>query len=97
MTLAAILSLAGIALAYVLYVRRPDLPDRLTEQWSSLYIGSLHKWYVDELYDAHTYRPNVAQQIGKPDQLRVPGLEQGAHRYRPGLRSRGLPYVCHVH
>jgi len=38
-----------------------------------------------------------AQQIGKPDQLRVPGLEQGAHRYRPGLRSRGLPYICHVH
>jgi NADH-quinone oxidoreductase subunit L len=59
MTLATILSLAGIALAYVLYVGRPGLPDRLAQQWSSLYIGSLHKWYVDELYDAWFVRPTI--------------------------------------
>ena len=28
-----------------------------------------------------------SQQIGKPHQLRIPGLEQGAHRYRPCFRS----------
>jgi NADH-quinone oxidoreductase subunit L len=59
MTLATILSLAGIGSAYVLYVRRPDLPDRLAQQWSSLYIGSLHKWYVDELYDAWFVQPTI--------------------------------------
>ena len=59
MTLATILSLAGIALAYALYVGRPGLPDRLAQQWSSLYIGSLHKWYVDELYDAWFVRPTI--------------------------------------
>ena len=59
MTLATIMSLSGIALAYVLYVRRPELPDRLAQQWSSLYLGSLHKWYVDELYDSWLVRPTV--------------------------------------
>jgi NADH-quinone oxidoreductase subunit L len=59
MVIATIMSLAGIAVAYVLYVLRQDLPDRLMEQWSSLYIGSLHKWYVDELYDAWFVRPTV--------------------------------------
>ena len=37
-----------------------------------------------------------SEQIGKPHQLRVPGLKQGAHRYRPCLRSSGVPYVCHT-
>ena len=59
MVIATILSLAGIATAYVLYVLRQDLPDRLAQQWSSLYIGSLHKWYVDELYDAWFVQPTV--------------------------------------
>ena len=59
MVIATSLSLAGIALAYVLYVLRQGLPDRLAQQWSSLYTGSLHKWYVDELYDAWFVRPTV--------------------------------------
>ncbi len=59
MTLATIMSLCGMAVAYVLYVRRPELPDRLAQQWNSLYLGSLHKWYVDELYDAWLVRPTL--------------------------------------
>ena len=59
MALATVMGLGGIALAYVFYVLKPGLPDRLTEQWSSLYVGSLHKWYVDELYEAWFVRPTI--------------------------------------
>jgi NADH-quinone oxidoreductase subunit L len=59
MALATVMGLGGIALAYVLYVLKPGLPDRLAEQWRSLYVGSLHKWYVDELYEAGFVRPTI--------------------------------------
>jgi NADH-quinone oxidoreductase subunit L len=59
MALATVMGLGGIALAYVFYVLKPGLPDRLAEQWSSLYVGSLHKWYVDELYEAWFVRPTI--------------------------------------
>jgi NADH-quinone oxidoreductase subunit L len=59
MALATVMGLGGIALAYVFYVLKPGLPVRLAEQWSSLYVGSLHKWYVDELYEAWFVRPTI--------------------------------------
>ena len=51
MAVASILGLVGIAGAYVMYVKSPDLPDRLAAQWQSLYQLSLNKWYADEAYD----------------------------------------------
>ena len=59
MGIATLMGLGGIALAYVFYVLKPVLPDRLAQQWNSLYAGSLNKWYVDELYDAAFVRPTV--------------------------------------
>ena len=59
MALATVMGLGGIALAYVFYVLKPALPDRFAEQWSSLYVGSLHKWYADELYEAWFVRPTI--------------------------------------
>jgi len=59
MALATVMGLGGIALAYVVYVLKPALPSILAQQWSSLYAGSLHKWYVDELYEAWFVRPTI--------------------------------------
>ena len=53
-TLAGVL---GIAAAYVLYVKSPNLPERLMNQWHALYRGSLNKWYVDEAYDKAFVNP----------------------------------------
>ena len=53
-TLAGVL---GIAAAYVVYVKSPDLPERLMNQWQALYRGSLNKWYVDEAYDKAFVNP----------------------------------------
>ena len=57
MMAATVLGLIGIGAAYYAYVLKPELPNRLAQQWSSLYQASLNKWYVDETYDRLFVRP----------------------------------------
>ncbi|NGM47521.1 NADH-quinone oxidoreductase subunit L [Rhodobacter sp. SGA-6-6] len=55
--------LIGFALAWLFYIRRPDLPRRLAAQQRPLYLFLLNKWYFDELYDWIFVRP--AKAIGR--------------------------------
>ena len=57
-----IVGLAGIALAYQMYIRDPAMPGRLAGRFRGLYLFLLNKWYFDELYDALFVRP--AQFLG---------------------------------
>ena len=57
MIAATAMGLGGITAAYYVYVLNPDLPDRLAQRWTSLYQGSLNKWYVDQAYDRAFVRP----------------------------------------
>ncbi|MGQ0667391.1 MAG: NADH-quinone oxidoreductase subunit L, partial [Nitrospiraceae bacterium] len=59
MIAATAMGLGGIAGAYYVYVLNPDLPDRLAQRWTSLYEGSLNKWYMDEGYDRAFVRPTL--------------------------------------
>jgi NADH-quinone oxidoreductase subunit L len=43
---------AGIALAYQMYLRRPELPARLAERFRGAYTLLLNKYWVDEVYVA---------------------------------------------
>jgi NADH-quinone oxidoreductase subunit L len=52
--------LAGLALAFQMYIRRPDLPARLAKQQAPLYNFLLNKWYFDELYDLVFVKPAMA-------------------------------------
>ncbi len=54
-----IMAVAGIALAYVMYIANPLLPVRLAGSFRSIYLFLLNKWYFDELYDAVFVRPAV--------------------------------------
>ncbi|MBN9441475.1 NADH-quinone oxidoreductase subunit L [Bosea sp. (in: a-proteobacteria)] len=47
----------GFALAYWMYVRRPDIPGRLAAANPALYQFLLNKWYFDEIYDFLFVRP----------------------------------------
>ncbi len=49
---------AGIAMAYLFYMFRPDLPGRLASALPGVYRFLLNKWYFDELYDALFVRPS---------------------------------------
>ncbi|MCC7281932.1 MAG: NADH-quinone oxidoreductase subunit L, partial [Acetobacteraceae bacterium] len=52
-----VMGVAGIALAYVMYMLAPDLPGRLAARFQGVYRFLLNKWYFDELYDAIFVRP----------------------------------------
>jgi NADH-quinone oxidoreductase subunit L len=70
--LPVIVAAIGIAIAYVFYIRQPDLPGRLAGSMNGVYRFLLNKWYFDELYDAVFVRP--AKRIGH-------GLWQGGDVY----------------
>ncbi len=54
-----VVGLAGIALAYVMYIAFPLLPMRLASQFRGIYLFVLNKWYFDELYDAIFVQPTL--------------------------------------
>jgi NADH-quinone oxidoreductase subunit L len=49
--LPTIMGVAGIALAYFMYVARPEMPAQLATMFAPVYQFLLNKWYFDELYD----------------------------------------------
>jgi len=52
MVISGIVALAGIALAYVMYVRNPALPTRIAQGAKLLYDLSARRFFLDELYTA---------------------------------------------
>ena len=55
--LPTLVGLAGIGLAYVLYVREPGRAERLGQQLATLHGLLLNKYYIDEIYQAVFVRP----------------------------------------
>ncbi|MFP5388634.1 MAG: NADH-quinone oxidoreductase subunit L [Thermoleophilia bacterium] len=77
----AVISLAGIGVAYWLYVARPEMPARLQQRFSVLHTFLYNKWYFDEAIDFLIVRPALA--IGRFanrtfERLVVDGLVTGA-------------------
>jgi NADH-quinone oxidoreductase subunit L len=52
-----LVSIAAIALAYVMFVRRRGVTLRLRDRFRPVHDFLEHKWYFDELYDALFVRP----------------------------------------
>ncbi len=57
-----VMALIGIGIAYLFYIRQPELPARLAGMLPGLYRFLLNKWYVDELYDRLFVEP--AKRLG---------------------------------
>jgi NADH-quinone oxidoreductase subunit L len=53
-------SLAGIGIAYWLYVLRPTVPATLQRRLGALHTFLYNKWYFDELIDVLVVRPALA-------------------------------------
>src|SRR5262252_1746358 len=49
----------GFAVAWIFYIRRPELPAELARQHQVLYRFLLNKWYFDEIYDLLIVRPTL--------------------------------------
>jgi NADH-quinone oxidoreductase subunit L len=55
----AVLSIAGIGLAYFAYVARPGLTGRLRGRFGAVHDFLQRKWYFDEIIDFLIYRPVI--------------------------------------
>jgi NADH-quinone oxidoreductase subunit L len=59
MGVSVLFSFAGLFLAYVLYVSKPELPQKIADAMGSFYNAVLNKYYVDEIYAALIVKPLV--------------------------------------
>jgi NADH-quinone oxidoreductase subunit L len=57
MFISSLVAVGGIAVAWWMYVRQPDLPARVARAAQGLYQLSLNKFYIDELYEALILAP----------------------------------------
>jgi len=57
MAVSALVAAVGIALAWLCYIRSPGIPERLAKAANPLYALSLHKFYLDQLYDRLVVAP----------------------------------------
>ena len=60
LVLGAVVGLAGIAIAYVVWVKRPSLAPEIAGRFRGLATLFENKWYFDELIDMLVVRPGAA-------------------------------------
>jgi len=59
MFVSVLVAASGAVLAWVLYVSKPYLPQKIADTLGSFYSAVLNKYYVDELYAALFVKPLV--------------------------------------
>jgi NADH-quinone oxidoreductase subunit L len=57
--ISVVVALAGIYLAYVFYIRKPQIPHTLVSRFPFVYKLLYNKYYVDEFYNATIVNPMV--------------------------------------
>jgi NADH-quinone oxidoreductase subunit L len=87
--------LIGIGLAYVFYVVKPELPERIASSASGLYQLVYNKYFVDEIYDATIVHPLVEGSSTVLWRGIDAGLIDGAVN-GVGQRSRGIGNVLRL-
>jgi len=59
MLVSVVAAFLGLYLAYLLYHKRKDLPQKIADSLGSLYQTVVHKYYIDELYAALFVKPLI--------------------------------------
>ena len=59
MGISVLFAIAGLILAYVLYVSKPELPEKIAAKLGAFYDAVLNKYYIDEIYAAVFVKPLV--------------------------------------
>jgi NADH-quinone oxidoreductase subunit L len=82
-------ALIGFYFAWLLYYKRPELPDKITAKIHGIYLLVLHKYYVDEGYSQLIIKPLLALSTvvlwKGVDQAVIDGMVNGA-----GSASKGI-------
>ncbi len=53
------IAIVGIAVAYVMYIFKPDLPATIAKKFRWIYNITFNKYYVDEIYDETFVKPTI--------------------------------------
>ena len=85
MALSIIIGLAGIFVAYIMYVKKKELPDKLAGMFPKVYRILFNKYYVDEFYDAVIVRPVKAFSRGFINEFTDRGVIEGIVNGIPAL------------
>ena len=93
MALSVLIAVGGIAVAYRVYVRRPERSEQLATNWAGAHRVLTNKYYVDELYDATVVKGTMgsARGLWTVDRTVVDGAVNGA-----GWLTRAASWVSHV-
>src|SRR5260370_40674974 len=59
MAVSVAVAFLGWWLAYLLYYKRPELPQKIADALDGLYVAVVHKYYIDELYAALFVKPLI--------------------------------------
>ena len=86
-----IVGVIAIALAYVFYLKKTNLPQKLANAFKALYKLSLNKWYFDEIYEVALVSPT--RKLGNflwrfVDMKIVDGLPNGAAAFCKNMSAR---------
>jgi len=89
----SVVGLAGIALAYMLYMAAPGIPAQLAATFRPVYLFLLNKWYFDELYNAIFVKPAMGLarlfwQVG--DATIIDGMPNGAAAIAAGTSRQAV-------
>ena len=93
MALSILIAMGAIALAYHLYVRRPEKSERLAADFAGAHRVLTNKYYVDELYDATAVKGTMsgARGLWTVDRNVVDGAVNGT-----GWLTRASAWVSNV-
>ena len=93
MAFSVLIAAFGIALAYHLYVRRPERSKELATNWAGAHRVLTNKYYVDEAYNATVVKGTMggARGLWTVDRKVVDGAVNGT-----GWFTRALAWVSHV-
>ncbi len=76
MGISVISALVGIYIAWLFYIKNPDLPEKLSQKFKSLYTLLYRKYYVDEIYGATFVKGtlNLGEFLSKYDLAVIDGI-----------------------
>ena len=79
MFISVLLGAAGIGIAYLFYIKNPQLPGRLAKSLAVPYKVLLNKYFVDEFYSRTLVRPGIrlANFFRRFDQVIIDGIVNG--------------------
>jgi NADH-quinone oxidoreductase subunit L len=59
MGISVLAALSGAALAWIFYISKPELPQKIADNMRGLYTTALNKYYVDEIYNKLFVKPLI--------------------------------------